>query len=479
MTHGARRIPALAFGLTGLLATAQVWALPADQARHLLQRTGFQPDSAEIATLARLDAGQAAQKLVSEARESNRAGSKPPAWADDAPETIDKKELSPAERKARIDALADRTVELQAWWLAEMLSTDSPLTERMTLFWHNHFTTAASKVRSPPLLYRQNALLRTHSLGNFRTLLHAVARDPAMLLYLDSARNRKGQPNENFAREVLELFTLGEGHYTETDIREAARAFTGWTVQRPEGTFTVNQRQHDSGQKTFMGKSGPFDGGDILDIVLDQPRTAEHIVEKLWLEFVSPTPDPKVVKRLAARFRKDYELAPLMVALLSEPAFMAPENRAVLIKSPLEFVVGTSRILDLPLPPAGAALAAATMGQTVFNPPNVKGWPGGEAWITSESLIARRQFLEYLMGDRLRFSTAKQFQGRTVPAIYRDLSLQQRAMTNQIGRFAESQPLQPLQAVLLALPPVSPAEDSAKPPEKLQSWLLDPVYNLK
>lgn len=471
------RSTALAVVLLAQTAVAQ--AIPADQARHLLQRTGFQPTGQDIQALEPLTQAQAAQRLVSEARLRSRAASVPPIWADEAPEPRPKGPLSEAQRKAYFGKLADRAVELQAWWFGEMLTTPAPLAERMTLFWHNHFTSAVQKVNAPQLMYRQNLLLRAGALGNFGKLLHALARDPAMLIYLDSARNRKGQPNENFARELLELFTLGEGHYTEADIREAARAFTGWTVQPPQSSFTIDPRQHDAGPKRFMGQTGPFGGDEILDIVLAQPRTAEYIVEKLWREFVSPTPDPAAVKRLAAGFRKDYEVAPLMVALLTEPAFTTPGNRALLVKSPVEFVVGTARILELPLPPAGAALAASTMGQTVFNPPNVKGWPGGEDWITTETLIARRQFLEYLMGDRLRLAAPKQFQGREVPAIYREMHAKQRAMASQIGRFAESQPLDPLLPVLLPLEPVMPPVEGAKPPERLQTWLLDPVYNLK
>jgi uncharacterized protein (DUF1800 family) len=184
-----------------------------------------------------------------------------------------------------------------------MLATDQPLVEKMTLFWHNHFTSSVQKVRYIPSLYWQNVLFRREALGNFATLLKAVARDPAMLIYLDGVRSVARQPNENFARELLELFTLGEGHYSEADIKAAARAFTGWSIDRETGRFQDHGQFHDDGEKTFLGQTGRFGGDDIVAILLRQPRTAETIVEKLWREFVSLKPDGAEVTRLAAVFR--------------------------------------------------------------------------------------------------------------------------------------------------------------------------------
>jgi len=199
--------------------------------------------------------------------------------------------LSEEQRRARQRQIRDQMIALRAWWYQEMIATDSPLTERMVLFWHGHFTSSIRKVRWPALLYRQNVVLRQHALGNFRDLLHAIARDPAMLIYLDGQTNRSSRPNENFARELLELFTLGLGHYTERDIKKAARAFSGWTVDWRTGTFAFNVRRHDGGVKEFMGRRGSFNGDDIIDILLEQPRTAEHITEKLWREFIGERPE--------------------------------------------------------------------------------------------------------------------------------------------------------------------------------------------
>jgi uncharacterized protein (DUF1800 family) len=225
-----------------------------------------------------------------------------------------------------------------------------------------------------------------------------MARDPAMVVYLDSAQNRKGTPNENFAREVMELFTLGEGHYGEQDIKEAARAFTGWSLDRDTGTFVFRRFIHDYGSKTVLGKTGFFDGDEVLDILLARPETAEFVTRKLWREFVSPDPDEADVKRIAARFRTSgYDIKVVLHELLTSDAFYAATNRGVLVKSPVDLVVGALRQFDLrPGQPIPFAVAAATMGQNLFSPPNVKGWPGGEAWINASTLLARKQFLDRL-----------------------------------------------------------------------------------
>jgi uncharacterized protein (DUF1800 family) len=279
-----------------------------------------------------------------------------------------------------------------------MLVTRSPLTERMTLFWHNHFVSSQQKVRFARLMYQQNATLRANALGSFATLLHEASKDPAMLVYLDTAQSRKGQPNENFAREVMELFTLGEGQYSEADIKEAARAFTGWSLDRETGRYMFRPGAHDTGVKTVLGRSGAFDGDAVLDIILSKPQASEFITAKLWREFVSPAPDPVEVKRIAQIFRgRDYDIKAAMRALLMSDAFWAAGNRGTLVKSPVELVVGTLR--QLGVAPGSAmpfAVVAAGMGQNLFSPPNVKGWPGGEAWINSSSLLARKQFLDRL-----------------------------------------------------------------------------------
>jgi uncharacterized protein (DUF1800 family) len=397
-SRGAIVTITLAWAVAGSVAASAApnAVLGYGDARHLLARTGFGPTNAEVAAYAPLTRTDAVAKLLREARTT--AITPPPASAvDNAPLRAPRGEdASEAERKAFVQAQIRAGLELRAWWMQEMLVTPSPLTERMTLFWHNHFVSSQQKVRFARLMYRQNATLRSQALGNFATLLHAMARDPAMVIYLDSARNRKGAPNENFAREVMELFTLGEGHYSEQDVKEAARAFTGWSLDRDTGTFVFRPLLHDDGGKTVLGKSGRFDGDAVLDLLLERPETTEHIVAKLWREFVSPEPDPREVARIARRFRESsYEMTVALTLLLTSDAFYAAENRGVLVKSPVELVVGTLRPFGFaPGDALPFALVAAGMGQNLFAPPNVKGWPGGEVWINTTTLLARKQFLD-------------------------------------------------------------------------------------
>ncbi|MBZ0167518.1 MAG: DUF1800 domain-containing protein, partial [Candidatus Omnitrophica bacterium] len=256
-----------------------------------------------------------------------------------------------------------------------------------------HFATSIKKVRRADYMLAQNLTLRQHALGHFDKMLHAIAKDPAMILFLDNQSNRKGAPNENFAREVMELFTLGEGHYTEADIKDAARAFTGWTVDQRYRTFTKRQRQHDDGTKRVLGKRGNLDGEDVLKILLERPETAMFITEKLWREFISPDPDPKELTRLAAVFRsRDYDISALMQAILTSDHFYAPENRTSLIKSPVEYIAGLLRQFKVrPTDLEPLTNLSRGMGQDLFNPPNVKGWPGGTNWINSNTLTMRQQ----------------------------------------------------------------------------------------
>ncbi|HUH91588.1 MAG TPA: DUF1800 domain-containing protein [Casimicrobiaceae bacterium] len=370
-----------------------------DDARHLLNRTGFGATDAEIRRFAGLTRDKAARTLLAGTRST--AVTAPPAWTNDpGPLRYPRagENASVEEKKAFRQQQIREGLELRGWWVGEMLASPSPLTERMTLFWHNHFVSAQQKVRLAELMYRQNVTLREHALGNFGDLLHAIARDPAMLVYLDGAHNRKGAPNENFARELMELFTLGEGSYSERDVKEAARAFTGWSLNRETGRFVFRPFLHDYGEKTVLGRSGRLDGDDVLDLLLARPETAEFVTRKLWREFVSPDPDEGEVKRIAARFRDSrYDIKVALSALLTADAFYAPENRGALVKSPVDLVVGTLHQFGMrPGDAAPFAVAAATMGQNLFGPPNVKGWPGGDAWINSSTLLARKSFLDRL-----------------------------------------------------------------------------------
>jgi uncharacterized protein (DUF1800 family) len=481
-------------------AAAQAAPLGYEDARHLLTRTGFGATDAEVREVAALEKGVAIDRVL--AGTQREAATKPPAFVDSPPTPFYKlRQMSTEERQAQQRRNIEQGLELREWWLREMLTTPSPLTEKMTLFWHNHFATSQQKVRSPQLMYRQNALLRHEALGNFGTLLHAVARDPAMLIYLDNAGSRKQAPNENFAREVMELFTLGEGHYGERDIKEAARAFTGWSLDRDTLQFTFRRQWHDGGDKTVLGRSGALDGDQVLDILLARPETAEFITTKLWKEFVSPTPEAREVKRLAAVLRDSrYEVKPLMRAMLASDAFWSPDNRASLVKSPVELVVGTLRTFDIrPFTMRPAVLASAVLGQNPMSPPNVKGWPGGDAWINSSTLLGRKQLMERIFrgSDAMPETLMMGAQGASAapattaaPAAPEDNGpearfrrVMQRGMQTygfDWDRWSRSlASSSKIESLVLAAAPVNPPLDDAAGAERVRQLVADPVYQLK
>ncbi len=378
-------------------------AIGEDAARHLLSRTGFSTAEAEIAKLAPLTRQAATRMVVLPADMAALTPS--PIWVDEPPTTPKSLQLAGREGQEIARKLNnDRTMELRDWWMTNMLQTETPLAEKMTLFWHNHFATSQQKVRIANIVYTQNMLFRKHALGNFGTLLREVSRDPAMLIYLDSVNSKKEAPNENFAREVMELFSLGEGNYTEKDIKEAARAFTGWSVDRETGKYMFRRGAHDFGKKTMFGKTGNFDGDQVIDLILARPEAAQFITRKLWREFVSPTPNEAEVKRLALVLQNSgYDLAKLMHAMLSSDAFYDIENRGSLIKSPVEFIVGTIKTFNVRPPNVRPfVLQSALLGQNLFMPPNVKGWPGGEVWVNTASLLNRKQMLDRLFGSEDR-----------------------------------------------------------------------------
>ena len=290
---------------------------------------------------------------------------------------------------------------MRAWWVQEMLATPSPLTERMTLFWHNHFVSSQQKVRFARLMYAQNATLRANALGSFATLLHAASKDPAMLIYLDIAQSRKGQPNENFAREVMELFTLGEGQYTEQDIKEARARLHRLEPRSRHGHVTCSGRAiHDYGVKTVLGRRGRFDGDAVLDIILARPQTSRvHHGQAVARIRVARSRSARGQAHRADLPRpQDYDVKAALRALLLSDAFWAPDNRGTLVKSPVELVVGHAAPARdrAGLRDAVRRRRRQAWDRTCSRRPNVKGWPGGETWINSNTLLARKQFLDRL-----------------------------------------------------------------------------------
>jgi hypothetical protein len=284
---------------------------------------------------------------------------------------------------------------LQGWWLFRMIATRFPLLERLALFWHNHFATSVAKVQQFAPMKGQNLLIRKHALGNFGPFVLAMSQDPAMLIWLDSNSNVCGRPNENYARELMELFTLGVPHYTEQDVREAARAFTGWHTDGRR--FTFARFQHDAGSKTFLGRTGAWDGGDIVRIILEQPAAARFLVRKLYRHFIreDEAPPDALLEPLAERFRRsDYDIADLLKTLLGSRLFFSGHAYRRRIKSPVEFIVGLLCSLEGKMQVEAGAIPALAQalegqGQRLFAPPTVKGWDGGKAWLNSATLLAR------------------------------------------------------------------------------------------
>ena len=284
-----------------------------------------------------------------------------------------------------------KVVDLQRTWLTQMLKTSRPLQEKMTLFWHSLLTSGTPKVQEHDWLWQQNQLFRQQALGNYGDLLTQVGRDPAMLRWLDGAQSRKAHPNENYARELMELFSMGIGNYTEQDVKEAARAFTGWTVDKLTGVADLKPNQHDAGAKTIFGETGKYDDAGVVKLILGQPATANYLAKKLLGFFYADAPADDFVADIATNLRSTgYEVKPALRAIFLSPQFSSEAAYRARVKSPTEYVVGLTRHLGYDAVPDGLAPAMNGMGQSLFAPPNVAGWPGGSrAWISTSMLLSR------------------------------------------------------------------------------------------
>ncbi|MEP0766507.1 MAG: DUF1800 domain-containing protein [Fimbriimonadia bacterium] len=391
-----------------------------DKVSHLLRRASFGASVSEVEELEKLGVEGAVDRLLDF-------------------EKLEEGFDLPIEPLAREGRLAPPVVAL--WWTARMLLTRRPLQEKMVLFWHDHFACSGEKVTSGNMLYAQNQLFRRLALSDFRTILTEVSKDPAMILYLDTQTNVRGRPNENYAREIMELFTLGEGNYTEADIQEAARAFTGWSIQRPQSnvgegdalpmaTFVKRPRLHDGGTKKVLGQEGAFDGEDICRILVEHPASRRYICKKLWEFFAYPDPEESVIRVLSERFfQSGYSVKAAIRYILTSKEFYSDKAERALYKSPVDFVVGTARALGIGEMLAralrqnrtaglrglvvGRSLeqAMARMGQQLLYPPSVAGWDGGAAWINSATMVERIKLADMLFAP----STGTRV-GRGVPA---------------------------------------------------------------
>ena len=390
-----------------------------ERAAHLIERAGFGAAPDEVARLAALTPRQAVDELVDYESIANDLkpfdesviwdpgmDPFPPSRAEAVRIARERgvglgEKVLPEGAQRRLQPVVDKffyglyanaieTQRLGLWWANRMFSTRRPLEEKLTLFWHGHFATGENKVRDYRMMVRQNEMLRARASGAFRDLLVGILKDPAMLVYLDNGENVKKHPNENFGRELLELFTMGVGNYTERDVREAARAFTGWT--NDVLAFRFDADQHDFGQKTFLGRTGTFDGEDIIDAILAQPVTAEFVAAKIYRFFVRDEIAGPVKADLGRTYRDSgYQMKPLLKRILLSKDFYSPPAFATQIKSPVHLVVSTYRKMSLGQVPTIPDFGRMTsgLGQSLFDPPNVAGWAGGRTWITPSTLLNR------------------------------------------------------------------------------------------
>jgi uncharacterized protein (DUF1800 family) len=365
-------------------------------AAHLYRRAAFGPSRFEMREAVRLGVEGTVDKLFAPPKEPRKRESAIDGTAGVNPLTG----MPDASRHA---------AQLRAAWLQRMIDGVEPLREKMSLFWHNHFATSIKKVNDGPLMEKQGNLLFTHALGSFRQMLREVSRDPAMLIWLDSNQNVKSHPNENYAREVMELFTIGVGNYKEKDIQEGARAFTGWHTS--DGKFTFRAGEHDTGAKSFLGQQGDFDGDDILRVLVEQPACAKFITRKLYQFLVNENvaPPDSLLAPLADSFRKsDYDIAVLVRTILLSKHFYSAYAYRQKVKWPVEYVLGAVRMVGvgrtglITVNPYSLLGTLELMGQLLYAPPNVKGWEAGKAWLNTATVLARHNFAHSLvngMGD--------------------------------------------------------------------------------
>lgn len=361
--------------------------------QHLLWRSAFGP-MAEIAAGLENDTPENLWSLL--VKTSSKAADKIEVTENPSeeylvgitdPREIQKTLTNPELRKKIRDKSREDLKVLNLRWLNTMINSEAQLREKMSLFWHGHF---ACRVQNSFFQQELLHIIRTHALGSFPDMLKAVSKSPAMLQFLNNQQNKKLSPNENFAREVMELFTLGRGNYTEKDVKEAARAFTGWSFNA-KGEFLIRKNLHDDGSKTFLGKTGNFDGDDILNILLENKQTANYISKKIYRYFVNESVDEENQQWLCNRFYSgNYKILNLLEDIYTSDWFYESQNIGIKIKSPVELLVGIRRMLPMQLENEQSQLLfQRALGQVLFVPPNVAGWPGGKSWIDSSSLMLR------------------------------------------------------------------------------------------
>ncbi|MCL1674399.1 DUF1800 domain-containing protein [Elizabethkingia meningoseptica] len=361
--------------------------------KHLLWRAGFGPKSDEL-NLLNYDTGQLLKRILADSNGSNM----PKINVVDETNLLTDSTIKndPEARKMRNQQLNKQTNQIALDWIDKMAYSSQQLREKVALFWMGHF---ASRVQNSNFNQDLLNVVREKALGNFGDLLTAVSQSASMLSFLNNQQNKKGHPNENFAREVMELFTMGRGNYTEKDIKEAARAFTGWGYDK-SGAFQERPKIHDDGEKTFLGQKGNFNGNDILNIILQQKATAKFIATKVYRFFVNDTINPSTVDNMAVVFYKsNYNISKLLEYVFTSRWFYDEANIGTRIKSPIELFIGIQRTLPLNFDKPEVLINYGNLlGQVIFRPPNVAGWPSGTNWIDSSTLLLRMQIPQLWSG---------------------------------------------------------------------------------
>lgn len=387
-------------------------------AAHLLNRAGFGGTPEQIARLASLGPDKAVSFLLD--YEQIPDPTPDPDWAKPNPDEIRQyraaiKKASPEEKKKlqkeQRKVFRQRMLELRGWWLQRMAKGPRPFQEKMVLFWHGHFATSVDKVKNPYYMWRQNELFRRLATGNWGQLLLETGKDPAMLIWLDQARSRKNHANENFAREVMELFALGEGHYTEKDVTEGARALTGWSLDPNTEKYVYRPRIHDDGIKMYLGHTGNFDGDDVIRLIVSQPQSERFITGKIWNYFAGQVPSEELNTELMTVLRAHgNNFKPFLREMFRSKLFYSPDIIRNQVKSPVQWLVGSVRMLENELPPPIICWGMLRqLGQDIFAPPNVKGWDGGITWITTNTLLTRYNDAETLVNGTLPRLDAGEF----------------------------------------------------------------------
>lgn len=369
---------------------------------HLLRRAAFGGTPEEVERYVAMGYEAAVDDLCDLTRPDPAADAITPPTFDTAGYIAAQRSGDEAAKAAAQARNGEERIALMLWWVRRMVAAERPAREKLTFFWHDHFATSVDKVNLAALMHRQWRTLHDLGAGRFDDLVHAVARDPAMLIWLDGRDSTAAAPNENFARELLELFTLGHGGtahgghpggqpYTERDVQEAARALTGWVIDRTDGTTSLNPTRHDTGTKTVLGTTGPLGLDEIVAITTGHAACAPHLVAQLWSRLARPAgPDDPVVRDLAAGFARDLDVTELLRSMLLHPDFRSTETRTALVRTPVDLVVGTLRSLGI-TPERPALRALRSLGQVPFLPPDVAGWPANEAWLSTSSAMVRLQ----------------------------------------------------------------------------------------